>query len=225
MRAVQVPGSERDELVKRIERGTLVPVVRAPTADMAVKAVEAILEGGISTFEITLTVPGAVQVIESLVKRFGSRALIGAGTVLSADQAAACIDAGAQFVVSPGFDAATVELVLKRGLPCMPGALTPTEVITAWKAGVDMVKIFPCSAMGGAKYLKALKGPLPQVKMLPTGGVNAIEAHEYLASGAAALGIGSELVDATALAAGKLDVITARAKELVDAVASSRALR
>jgi 2-dehydro-3-deoxyphosphogluconate aldolase/(4S)-4-hydroxy-2-oxoglutarate aldolase len=225
MSAVQVPGSEREELVKRIERGTLVPVVRAPTADLAVKAVEAILEGGISTFEITLTVPGAVQVIENLVKRFGSRALIGAGTVLSAEQAAACIDVGAQFIVSPGFDAATVELVLRRGLPCMPGALTPTEVITAWKAGVDMVKIFPCSAMGGAKYLKALKGPLPQVKMLPTGGVNATTAHEYLAAGAAALGIGSELVDATALAAGKLDVITARAKELVDAVASSRALR
>lgn len=225
MSAVQVPGSEREELVKRIERGTLVPVVRAPTADLAVKAVEAILEGGISTFEITLTVPGAVQVIENLVKRFGSRALIGAGTVLSADQAAACIDVGAQFIVSPGFDAATVELVLKRGLPCMPGALTPTEVITAWKAGVDMVKIFPCSAMGGAKYLKALKGPLPQVKMLPTGGVNATTAHEYLAAGAAALGIGSELVDATALAAGKLDIITARAKELVDAVAASRALR
>ena len=225
MSAVQVPGSEREELVKRIERGTLVPVVRAPTADLAVKAVEAILEGGISTFEITLTVPGAVQVIESLVKRFGSRALIGAGTVLSADQAAACIDVGAQFIVSPGFDAATVELVLRRGLPCMPGALTPTEVITAWKAGVDMVKIFPCSAMGGAKYLKALKGPLPQVKMLPTGGVNASTAHEYLAAGAAALGIGSELVDAQALAAGRLDIITARAKELVDAVASSRALR
>lgn len=225
MSAVQVPGSEREELVKRIERGTLVPVVRAPTADLAVKAVEAILEGGISTFEITLTVPGAVQVIESLVKRFGSRALIGAGTVLSAEQAAACIDVGAQFIVSPGFDAATVELVLRRGLPCMPGALTPTEVITAWKAGVDMVKIFPCSAMGGAKYLKSLKGPLPQVKMLPTGGVNATTVHEYLAAGAAALGIGSELVDATALAAGKLDVITARAKELVDAVASSRALR
>jgi 2-dehydro-3-deoxyphosphogluconate aldolase / (4S)-4-hydroxy-2-oxoglutarate aldolase len=225
MSAVQVPGSNREELVKRIERGTLVPVIRAPSADMAVKAVEAILEGGISTFEITLTVPGAVQVIEILVKRFGSRALIGAGTVLSAEQAAACIDAGAQFIVSPGFDAPTVELVLKRGLPCMPGALTPTEVITAWKAGVDMVKIFPCSAMGGAKYLKALKGPLPQVKMLPTGGVNASTAHEYLAAGASALGIGSELVDAQALAAGKLDVITARAKELVDAVASSHALR
>jgi 2-dehydro-3-deoxyphosphogluconate aldolase/(4S)-4-hydroxy-2-oxoglutarate aldolase len=141
-----------------------------------------------------------VRVIESLVKRFDARALIGAGTVLSAEQAEACIDAGAQFVVSPGFDAAMVELVLRKDVPCMPGALTPTEVITAWKAGVDMVKIFPCSAMGGAKYLRALKGPLPQVKMLPTGGVNAATAHEYLAAGAAALGIGSELVDAVAAA-------------------------
>lgn len=200
----------------------LVPVVRAPSAELATLAVEAILEGGISIFEITLTVPGAVEVIQNLRQRFGARALIGAGTVLSAEQAAACLDAGAQFVVSPGLDLATVELVKRRGAPIMPGALTPTEVITAWKAGADMVKIFPCSAMGGAKYLKALKGPLPQVKMLPTGGVNASTAHEYLAAGAAALGIGSELVDAQALAAGKVDVITARAKELVAAVSAAR---
>jgi 2-dehydro-3-deoxyphosphogluconate aldolase/(4S)-4-hydroxy-2-oxoglutarate aldolase len=181
------------------------------------------LEGGISIFEITLTVPGAVPLIESLSKRFGSRALIGAGTVLDVEQARACLGAGASFVVSPGLDLPTVEHVLKEGVPMMPGALTPTEVITAWKAGADMVKIFPCSALGGAKYLKALKGPLAQVKMLPTGGVNATTAPEYLAAGAAALGIGSELVDAAALAAGKLGVITARAKELVDAVAAQRA--
>ncbi|MES1183713.1 MAG: bifunctional 4-hydroxy-2-oxoglutarate aldolase/2-dehydro-3-deoxy-phosphogluconate aldolase [Myxococcales bacterium] len=220
-----LPSSDkkRADTLARLERDTLVSVVRADTPELATLAVEAILEGGISTFEITLTVPGAVQVIESLVKRFGARALIGAGTVLTAEQAEACIDAGAQFVVSPGFDAATVEMVLRRDVPCMPGALTPTEVITAWKAGVDMVKIFPCSAMGGARYLKALRGPLPQVKMLPTGGVNAENAREYLAAGAAALGIGSELVDATALASGKLDVITARAKQLVDAVAAARA--
>jgi len=215
--------SKREETIKRLEQVALLPVIRAASATHAVAAVEAILAGGICIFEITLTVPGAVQVIESLVKRFGARALIGAGTVLTPDQAEACIDAGAEFIVSPGFDAPTVELVLKKGLPCMPGALTPTEVITAWKAGVDMVKIFPCSAMGGAKYLRALKGPLPQVKMLPTGGVNATTAHEYLAAGASALGIGSELVVASALAAGELDVITARAKELVDAVAAARA--
>ena len=223
MSSLQSFVSKREETIKRLEQVALLPVIRAASATHAVAAVEAILAGGICIFEITLTVPGAVQVIESLVKRFGARALIGAGTVLTPDQAEACIDAGAEFIVSPGFDAPTVELVLKKGLPCMPGALTPTEVITAWKAGVDMVKIFPCSAMGGAKYLRALKGPLPQVKMLPTGGVNATTAHEYLAAGASALGIGSELVVASALAAGELDVITARAKELVDAVAAARA--
>jgi 2-dehydro-3-deoxyphosphogluconate aldolase/(4S)-4-hydroxy-2-oxoglutarate aldolase len=214
--------SEREATLERLEQVVLVPVVRAPSAELASLAVEAILEGGISVFEITLTVPGAVPLIASLSKRYGSRALIGAGTVLNVEQAAACLDAGARFVVSPGLDLPTVEHVLKQGFPMLPGALTPTEVIAAWKAGADMVKIFPCSAMGGAKYLKALKGPLPQVKMLPTGGVNAATAHEYLAAGASALGIGSELVDATALAAGKLGVLSARAKELVDAVATAR---
>jgi 2-dehydro-3-deoxyphosphogluconate aldolase / (4S)-4-hydroxy-2-oxoglutarate aldolase len=217
--------SERQATLERLEQVVLVPVVRAPSAELASLAVEAILEGGISVFEITLTVPGAVELMASLAKRFGSRALIGAGTVLNVEQARACLDAGARFVVSPGLDLPTLELVLARGVPMLPGALTPTEVITAHKAGADIVKIFPCSAMGGAKYLKALKGPLPQVKMLPTGGVNAATAHEYLAAGAVALGIGSELVDAQALAAGKLDVISARAKELVDAVAAYRSPR
>ncbi len=213
----------REETLERLENLVLVPVVRAPSPELATLAVEAILEGGISIFEITLTVPGAVSLIESLTRRFGGRALIGAGTVLNVDEARACLDAGASFIVSPGLDLPTVEHVLKQGVPMMPGALTPTEVISAWKAGADIVKIFPCSAMGGAKYLKALKGPLPQVKMLPTGGVNAGTASEYLTAGAVALGIGSELVDAAALQAGKLDVITARAKELVDAVAVHRA--
>lgn len=214
---------EQTRVIERLERDVLVPVVRASSADLAIFAVEAILEGGISTFEITLTVPGAIKVIETLTHRFGERVLIGAGTVLTAEDAAACSDAGAQFIVSPGFDLPTVEVAQRRGLPVMPGALTPTEVITAWKAGVDMVKVFPCSAMGGAKYLKALKGPLPQVKMLPTGGVNATTAAEYLAAGASALGIGSELVDAAALTARKAEVLTARARELVQAVASARA--
>lgn len=211
----------REDTLQQLEERVLVPVVRAPSAELATLAVEAILEGGISVFEVTLTVPGAARVIESLRKRFGARAIIGAGTVLSVEQARVCLEAGAQFVVSPGLDLATVEHVLKQGVPMMPGALTPTEVITAWKAGSDMVKIFPCSAMGGAQYLKALKGPLLQVKMLPTGGVNATTVPDYLAAGAAALGIGSELVDPAALAAGKLEVITARAKELVSAVVSS----
>ena len=217
--------SNKAEVLAHIQDVALVPVVRAPSAELALGAVEAILEGGVSIFEITLTVPGAVQLIEKLAQRFGSRAVIGAGTVLSADQAAACIDAGAQFIVSPGLDLATVELVLSRSICCMPGALTPTEIISAWKLGVDMVKVFPCSAMGGAKYIKALRGPLPDIKLLPTGGVNAATAREYLHAGSNALGIGSELVDAKALAAGQTALITARAKELVDAVHAARETR
>lgn len=214
--------SNKADVLARLQDVALVPVVRAPSAELASTAVEAILAGGISVFEITLTVPGAVQLIERLRQRFDGRAVIGAGTVLTAEQAAECIAAGAQFIVSPGLDAATVELAQKRGIACMPGALTPTEVIAAWKLGADMVKVFPCSAMGGASYIKALRGPLPQVKLLPTGGVNANTAADYLAAGASALGIGSELVDAKALAAGELSVITARAKELVSTVQNTR---
>lgn len=214
--------SSKADVLSHLQRVALVPVVRAPSAELALSAVEAILEGGISVFEITLTVPGAVQLIESLTRRFGGRAVIGAGTVLSAEQAAACIDAGAQFIVSPGLDPQVVELVLKRDCACLPGALTPTEVISAWRLGADMVKVFPCSAMGGASYIKALRGPLPQIKLLPTGGVNATNARDYLDAGAAALGIGSELVDARALAAGQTSLITARAQELVNAVRDAR---
>jgi 2-dehydro-3-deoxyphosphogluconate aldolase/(4S)-4-hydroxy-2-oxoglutarate aldolase len=213
----------RDEACRRIEQIGLVPVVRAPSAEIAVRAVEAVLAGGISIFEITMTVPGALGVITELARRFGDRALIGAGTVLSAADARACVDAGARFVVSPGLDLPTVEAARAAGVAVMPGALTPTEVITAWKAGADMVKIFPCSAMGGAKYLRALRGPLPQVKLLPTGGVSAATAAEYLAAGASALGIGSELVDVAALTAGDDAQVTARARELVDVVRRARA--
>jgi 2-dehydro-3-deoxyphosphogluconate aldolase / (4S)-4-hydroxy-2-oxoglutarate aldolase len=212
----------RAEILRRIEEVGVVPVVRAPTAQLAIRAVEAVLAGGLSVFEITMTVPDAVSVIRSLVDRFGDRAIVGAGTVLTVSDARACIDAGARFVVSPGFDLATVEAVQARGVAMMPGALTPTEVITAWKSGVDMVKIFPCSAVGGAKYLRALRGPLPHVKMLPTGGVSLATAQEYIEAGAAALGFGSDLVDIAALAAGNDAVLTERAGELVAKVRAAR---
>jgi 2-dehydro-3-deoxyphosphogluconate aldolase / (4S)-4-hydroxy-2-oxoglutarate aldolase len=190
---------KREEVTARIAEIGLVPVVRVPSAALAVRAVESVLAGGISIFEITMTVPDALGVIRTLADRFGGRALVGAGTVLTAEEARACIDAGAQFIVSPGLDLPTVEAALARGAAVMPGALTPTEVITAWKAGADMVKIFPCSAMGGARYLRALKGPLPQVKMLPTGGVSVATVEEYVLAGATALGIGGELLDVAAL--------------------------
>ena len=219
------PTMDRSQISRRIEEVGLVPVVRVPSAALAVRAVEAILAAGISVFEITMTVPGAVGVIRSLAERFRDRALVGAGTVLSADDARACIDAGAQFIVSPGFDPATVAAAHAAGAAAMPGALTPTEVIAAWKSGAEMVKIFPAGALGGAKYLRALRGPLPEVKLLPTGGVSLATVPEYIAAGAAALGIGSELVDAAALNAGEDAALTARAAALADAVRKARSGR
>jgi 2-dehydro-3-deoxyphosphogluconate aldolase/(4S)-4-hydroxy-2-oxoglutarate aldolase len=206
-----------------IEEVGIVPVVRAPSPELAIRAAEAVLAGGISIFEITMTVPDAAGVIRALRERFGDRALVGAGTVLSAADARHCIEAGARFIVSPGLDLGTIEATHAAGLPIMPGALTPTEVITAWKAGAEMVKIFPASAMGGPKYLRALRGPLPQVKLLPTGGVNETTAGDYIAAGASALGVGSELVDMAALKAGDDATITARARALVAAVKAARA--
>jgi 2-dehydro-3-deoxyphosphogluconate aldolase/(4S)-4-hydroxy-2-oxoglutarate aldolase len=212
-----------DAVTARVEAGGIVPVIRAGSPALALRAAEAVLAGGIAIFEITMTVPDAPQVIRTLADRLGNRALIGAGTVLDAETAAVCIDAGAAFIVSPGLDLGTVAAARARGVPIMPGALTPTEVITAWKAGAAMVKIFPASAVGGAKYIKALRGPLPDVKLLPTGGVNATTIGDYIAAGASALGVGSELVDPAALARGDDAVLTTRARELVAALAAARA--
>lgn len=212
----------RGETYRLIEDVGIVPVVRAPSPEMAIRAVDALVTGGLSIFEITMTVPNARAVIQSLTARFKNAALIGAGTVLSAEEARMCVDAGAQFIVSPGLDLGTIDVAHALDVAIVPGALTPTEVITASKAGAAMVKIFPCSAVGGAKYLKALKGPLPHVKLLPTGGISVSNAHEFIAAGAAAIGIGSELVDVAALAEGRDAELTARARELVKEVASAR---
>lgn len=212
----------RAEVCKRIEAVGIVPVIRAPTPELALLACEAILAGGISVFEITMTTPDAPAVIRALRVRLGEKALIGAGTVLDAADARACIEAGAEFIVSPGFDPATIAAAHEAGIAAMPGALTPTEVIAAWKAGADVVKIFPCSAMGGASYLRALKSPLPQVKLMPTGGVNIDTAADFLAAGAVALGVGSELVDIAAVRDGRAHVLTERAAEFVAAVAAAR---
>jgi 2-dehydro-3-deoxyphosphogluconate aldolase/(4S)-4-hydroxy-2-oxoglutarate aldolase len=172
--------------------------------------------------EVTMTVPGAVELIAQLARTSGSDVLIGAGTVLDAETARRCLDAGAQFVVSPGFDLETVRFVKEQGKLMMAGALTPTEVINAWKAGSDFVKIFPCGSIGGAKYLKALKAPLPQVPMIPTGGVNLETAADMIRAGAEALGIGGELVSAAALDAGDAKSITEAARKFVEVVRQSR---
>ena len=203
-------------VVERIRRIGIIPVVRAGSSDEALAAVEAIRAGGIPILEITLTVPGAVQVIAELTRRLGDDALIGAGTVLDADTARACIDAGARFIVSPSLDIATIETCRRLGVPVFPGALTPTEVVTAWKAGADAVKVFPANAVGGAAYLKSLKAPLPQIELIPTGGVSLDNAAAFIAAGAFALGVGADLVKGDAAS------ITEKARQYVAAVASAR---
>jgi len=211
------------EAIERVLAIGVVPVVRAESARQAMVAAEAVCAGGIPIVEVTMTVPGAVEVIAELAKTMGRQVLIGAGTVLDAECARRCLDAGAQFLVSPGLDLETINLAVENGILIMPGALTPTEVITAWKAGADFVKIFPCGTVGGAKYIKALKAPLPQVPMVPTGGVNLRTAAEFIQAGAAALGIGGELVSATALRSGNTGEITDAARQYVEIIRETRA--
>jgi 2-dehydro-3-deoxyphosphogluconate aldolase / (4S)-4-hydroxy-2-oxoglutarate aldolase len=200
----------------------VVPVVRASSAAQAQLAAQAVCEGGIPIVEITMTVPGAIEVIRDLCKN-ASGVLIGAGTVLNAETAQRCLDAGAEFLVSPGLDIPTVEFAAREGTLMLAGALTPTEVITAWNAGSDLVKIFPCGQVGGAKYIKALKGPLPQVPMVPTGGVNLNTAAEFIEAGAAALGVGGELVQTEALKSGKPELIVENARRFLQIVQQARA--
>ena len=207
----------------RIAEIGVVPVVRASSSREALIAAEAVCQGGIPIVEITMTVPGAVEVIRELSKSSGSEVLIGAGTVLDPETAHRCLDAGAQFLVSPGLNLPTVELAVREKILIMAGALTPTEVITAWNAGSDFVKIFPCGQVGGAKYIKALKGPLPQILLVPTGGVNLNTAAEFIEAGAAALGVGGELVQAEALKSGKSQIIVENARKFMEIVKQTRA--
>jgi len=203
--------------------GAIVPVVRASSAEEAIHAVEAIADGGIRSAEITMTVPGAVSVLEKLAGRFGSRLLLGAGTVLDPETARACLLAGAEFIVSPSLRPATIAMAKRYSKPVFPGALTPTEVLAAWEAGADAVKVFPCGNVGGAKYIKSLKGPFPQIEMIPTGGVNLETIGDFLKAGACAVGVGGELVDPTLIRDGRFDAITERARQFLAAVAKARA--
>ena len=212
-----------DAVMGRIRAEGLVPVVRAASPEEALAAVEAIRAGGISILEITLTVPGAIDIIRTLAKQTGDEVLIGAGTVLDADTARQCVDAGAKFIVSPALDIPTIEVCRRLNVPVCAGALTPTEILTAWKAGANAVKVFPANAVGGASYLKSIKAPLPQVELLPTGGVNLKTVAEFLQAGAIALGIGADLVDLAALRRGDAAAVTEKAKQYVAAVAAARA--
>jgi 2-dehydro-3-deoxyphosphogluconate aldolase/(4S)-4-hydroxy-2-oxoglutarate aldolase len=213
---------KKDAILSAIIEIGIVPVVRTDTPEGAIHAIEAIYRGGIRTAEITMTVPGAIRALEKVADKFGDQIVLGAGTVLDAETARACMLAGAEFIVTPSLNPATIEICKRYSKVITPGALTPTEVLTAWEAGADMVKVFPCSAVGGAKYIKALRAPFPQIEMIPTGGVTLETVGDFLRAGAAAVAVGAELIDATHIREHKFEVFEERARRFLDAVATAR---
>ena len=214
-----------EDVIRKVGEIGIIPVVRAASVEEANRAVEAICAGGIPVVEITMTVPNAITVIRELGQRRGGDVLIGAGTVTNAEQAESCVRAGAQFLVSPGLSTSVLSVARVNNRLAIPGALTPTELMNAHELGARLIKIFPCGNLGGPKYLKSLKAPFPHAQLIPTGGVNAANAVEFMAAGAYALGVGADLIDAAALREGNLEKIIAAAKELVQAVASARPVK
>ena len=208
---------EKAAVLRQLEEIGLVPVLRAESVEQALALADAIAAGGVTVLEVTMTVPGAIDVMRRLAER-RPEILIGAGTVLDAETARMCILEGAQFVVSPALNMGTIEMCHRYSVAVLPGALTPTEIVTAWQAGADVVKVFPAGAMGGPKYLTSLKGPLPHIRMVPTGGVTLGNAAEFLEAGAFALGVGSDLVAAKMIAGGRPEAITEIAMKYLEIV-------
>ena len=205
-----------------LERVGLIPVLRAKSVAQGRAVVDAMMAGGVTVVEVTMTVPGAVELLRELGKEYGAKLLLGSGTVTTADQAQATIDAGAEFVVSPSLHPTVIAATKKNRKVSCPGALTPTEAITAWEAGADYVKIFPCSAVGGASYLKSLLAPFPHLKLIPTGGVTLQTAESFIKAGAKALGVGSDLVNLAAIDAGHPETITETARAYLKVLADAR---
>ncbi len=213
---------KRDAILRSILDIGVVPVVRTSSAESAVRAIEAVYAGGIRAAEITMTVPGAIKALEKLADAFGDKLVLGAGTVLDPETARMCMLAGAEFFVTPALNLKTIEMAKRYSKIIMPGALTPTEVVTAWEAGADFVKVFPCGALGGPKYIKALKAPLPQIEMVPTGGVSLENTADFLRAGAAAVAVGAELIDAKTISEGRYEVFEERAGLFLAEVAKAR---
>ena len=200
----------------------VIPVIRAKSADEALKVVEAIRKGGINTIEITMTVPGALGVMERLAREGGDEILLGAGSVLDPETARASILAGAEFIVGPCLNLELVRLCKRYSKIIIPGAMTPTEILSAWEMGADIVKVFPAGQLGGPSYIKTLKGPLPQILLNPSGGVSLDNAGEFIKAGASVIAVGSTLVDKEAVAEGKFEVITKKAEQFLEEVKKAR---
>jgi 2-dehydro-3-deoxyphosphogluconate aldolase/(4S)-4-hydroxy-2-oxoglutarate aldolase len=212
----------QEETKKTLEHAVLIPVLRAGSIQTGHALVDAMMAGGVTVVEVTMTVPNALTLLRELKQRHGDRLLLGSGTVTDAAQAEATIDEGAEFVVSPSLHLDVIAKTKELGRISIPGALTPTEVITAWRAGADYVKIFPCSAMGGASYLKSLLAPFPELKLIPTGGVTLQTAADFLKAGARALGVGTDLVNTPAIAEGKPEIVTNAARAYLEAIRVAR---
>ncbi len=212
----------KETILSFIQDVGIVPVIRTDSAESAVRTIAAIYEGGIRAAEITMTVPGAVKALEKVADQYGDKIVLGAGTVLDPETARICMLAGAEFFVTPSLKPATIEMAKRYGKVVCPGALTPTEVLTAWEHGADIVKIFPCGNVGGPKYIKALKAPFPQIEMIPTGGVNLETAGEFLKAGACAVAVGASLVDAKTIKEGRYEVFTERARQYLEVIRKAR---
>jgi 2-dehydro-3-deoxyphosphogluconate aldolase/(4S)-4-hydroxy-2-oxoglutarate aldolase len=196
----------------------VIPVIRVSSYEHAICAIEGIMTGGINIAEITLTVPNAVSIIKELGTRYRDDLLVGAGTVLDAKSCRAALDAGAEFIVSPALDVEVVELARERGKITMPGALTPTEVLAAWKSGADFVKVFPCNSVGGPPYIRSLKGPFPQIEFVVTGSVTVENVSQFIAAGVTAVGVGESVISKRALDANDAAAIAANAKRFLEAI-------
>lgn len=208
---------DKQKILDEILECGIVAIVRAESAELALKGFQAALKGGVKVIEVTFTVPNVLDVIKKLSQEIGDDVILGAGTVLSPAAAYDAVDAGARFIVSPNTNIATIKAAQERKVPVFPGALTPTEVLTAWQAGADIIKIFPANVMGQG-YLKDLHGPFPDIPLMPTGGVDLNTAKGWLEAGAVALGVGGALVDKKLLASGNFDEITDRARKFKDIV-------
>jgi 2-dehydro-3-deoxyphosphogluconate aldolase / (4S)-4-hydroxy-2-oxoglutarate aldolase len=211
----------RQRIVDAIEQCGVVAVIRLKDPDKLRGVVDALAAGGVRALEITMTVPRAIELIAQVAPTLPAGFLLGAGTVITADEARRAVDAGAQFIVSPVFRGEVIAAAHAHDVPVMPGCLTPTEILTAWEAGADVVKVFPATTLGPG-YLKDVRAPLPQVKLMPTGGVTVDNAGDWIRAGAVAVGVGSALLDAKAIESGSMAPITESARRLVAGVRAAR---
>jgi len=209
---------ERDKVLSRVLKAGIVPVVRTSTPESAIRCVESLEKGGISVAEVTLTVPGALTVVERLATEFGNRVLLGAGTVLDCETARAALRAGAEFLLTPVLDPAIIDCARQESKIIFAGALTPTEVLKAWNHGADVVRVLPCNSMGGASYIRSLRAPFPNIRLMAIGGVTLENVGDFFHAGVAAVGVSGALIDSASLREGTYELFTERARRFVEAI-------